>query len=101
MIAGFAGALRRQLGVSPGDRVGLIMPNCVHSISCYLGTVRAGAIALPVNIRLKAEEMAFILKDAGVRSLVVDRRVWPTVWEAVGELEGARISLASMSISRP
>ncbi len=88
MIAGFAGALRRQLGVSPGDRVGLIMPNCVHSISCYLGTVRAGAIALPVNIRLKAEEMAFILKDAGVRSLVVDRRVWPTVWEAVGELEG-------------
>lgn len=100
MIGGFAGALRERLGVNPGDRVGLVMPNCIHSIACYLGAVRAGAVALPVNVRLKAQEMAFILRDAGVRTLVVDRRVWPTLWEAVGELEGIE-HLVGIDVHQP
>ena len=82
MIGGFAAGLSSRLGAEPGDRVALVMPNCLHSIVCYLGAIRAGAIALPVNIRLKAEEMRFILEDAGAEVLVVHRTVWPTVREA-------------------
>jgi long-chain acyl-CoA synthetase len=87
LIGAFAGSLRGPLGIEPGDRVALIMPNCLQSIVCYLGAIRAGAIALPVNVRLKAEEMRFILRDAGAKSVVVHRAVWPTVREAIEGLD--------------
>ena len=87
LIGAFGGSLRGTLGIEPGDRVALIMPNCLQSIVCYLGAIRAGAIALPVNVRLKAQEMRFILQDAGAKAVVADRAVWPTVREAVEGLD--------------
>ena len=84
MIRALAAGLTSDRGVAPGDRVGLVMPNCLHSIVCYLAVIRAGAIALPVNVRLKAEEMRFILQDAGVQLALVHSSVWPTVREALG-----------------
>lgn len=83
-----ASALRHHAGVGPGDRVALVMPNCLHSIVCYLGAVRAGAIAVPVNIRLTAEEMRFILGDVGARVIIAHERTWPTVREAIADLAG-------------
>lgn len=83
LINSFATGLRHQLGIEPGDRVAFIMPNCLHSIVCYLGAIRAGTIALPVNIRLKAEEMQFILSDAGAKVAIVHGSTWPTVSDAV------------------
>ncbi len=94
LVRAFATALRRKLGVQRGDRVALVMPNCLHSVVCYLGAIRAGAVALPVNIRLKAEEMRFILGDAGPRVLVAHRTVWPTVREALEGLAGVEHLLA-------
>ena len=82
LVRAFAGSLQSRRGVGPGDRVALIMPNCLHSIVCYLGAIRAGAIALPVNVRLKAEEMRFILEDAAPKMAVVHRTTWPTVQKA-------------------
>ncbi len=88
LVEGFSRALRNHLGVGPGDRVALIMPNCLHSVICYLGAIRAGATAVPVNIRLSAEEMHFILADVGARVIVAHERTWPTVAEALEGLDG-------------
>ncbi len=90
LISAFAGHLRSRLGVRPGQRVALAMPNCLHSIVCYLGAIRAGAVALPINIRLKAQEMQFMLDDAGASVVVVHRGVWDTVRQAVEGLEALR-----------
>jgi long-chain acyl-CoA synthetase len=84
MIRSLAASLPDMCGIAPGDRVALVMPNCLHSIVCYLAVIRAGATALPVNIRLKADEMRFILQDAGVGLAFVHSSVWPTVREALG-----------------
>jgi len=86
MVVRFSRALR-GIGVGPGDRVALVMPNCLHSIVCYLGAIRAGAIAVPINIRLKPEEMRFILGDVGARVLVAHERTWDTVREAIDGLD--------------
>lgn len=88
MIRAFAGGLRR-LSVGPGDRVGLVMPNCLHSIVCYLGAIRAGAVALPVNIRLKPDEMRFILEDAGAKVIIAHEAVLKSLREAVAGMEAA------------
>ena len=108
LIRGFSAGLRDGLGMRPGDRVALVMPNCLHSIVCYLGAVRAGVVALPVNIRLKPEEMRFILQDAGARALVAHEKVWATVDQAmqgvdsiehvigVGKLGGTSIDVSEL-----
>jgi long-chain acyl-CoA synthetase len=44
----FAGALG-SLGLQPGNRVSLYMPNSAAYVACYLGVMRAGMIANPVN----------------------------------------------------
>lgn len=82
-----ARALHHHAGVGRGDRVALAMPNCLHSVVCYLGAIRAGAVAVPINIRLTAEEMRFILGDVGARVIIAHDRTWPTVREAIAGLD--------------
>ena len=82
----FSAELRERFDVGPDDRVAILMPNCLEFIVVYLGIVRTGAVALPVNIRLKAPEIEFILKDAGVRMLVAHSQTWVKGKEALAGL---------------
>ncbi len=86
-------ALRAHVGVRPGDRVALVMPNCLHSVVCYLGAIRAGAIAVPINVRLTPPEMRFIIGDVGARVVIAHERTWPTVSEALEDLDAVEVVL--------
>jgi len=66
-----ADALHRR-GVRAGDRVALLMTNRPEYVEALLATTALGAIAVPLNFRLTAPELAFILADSGARMLVVD-----------------------------
>jgi long-chain acyl-CoA synthetase len=66
-----AGALR-ALGLTPGDRVGVIGLNSDRYLELYLGVPAAGFVLVPVNSRLAAAEMRAILADAGVSVLFSD-----------------------------
>src|SRR5579864_3766106 len=59
-----AGALRK-LGIQPGDRVAFLSTNCHRLLEAYYGVLEAGAVLLPLNIRLAPQELAFILNDSG------------------------------------
>jgi len=67
-----AGGLQ-SLGVAPGDRVAFLSLNCHRLIEAYYGVLEAGAVLLPLNIRLAPHELAFILRDAGVKILFVGK----------------------------
>src|SRR5271163_301327 len=67
-----AGALRR-MGVQPGDRVAFLSLNCHRLLEAYFGVLDAGAVLLPLNIRLAAHELAYILRDAGAKVLFLDK----------------------------
>jgi acyl-CoA synthetase (AMP-forming)/AMP-acid ligase II len=67
-----AGGLQ-SLGVAPGDRVAFLSMNCHRLIEAYYGVLEARAILLPLNIRLAPHELAFILRDAGVKILFVGK----------------------------
>ena len=58
-------------GVRPGERVGHLAKGNDHFFVLWFGCLKAGACLNPVNWRLAPPEMAFILKDAGCRVLVV------------------------------
>jgi long-chain acyl-CoA synthetase len=57
-------AVLQRMGVSAGDRVALYMPNCVEFAVAFFGIVKAGAIAVPLNMRLALPEIAFMLEDS-------------------------------------
>ncbi|MFQ6028217.1 MAG: AMP-binding protein, partial [Dehalococcoidia bacterium] len=77
--------LFRDLGVSPGDRVCLFLPNCPEFLYCWFGLSLFGAISVPVNTAYKREEMAYILNDAGAKGLVTHESLLP-VAEAAADL---------------
>jgi len=57
-------------GVGPGDRVGLLLMNSVEFVETFFGVAKLGAINVPLNFRLVADELEFILKDSGTSVLV-------------------------------
>jgi long-chain acyl-CoA synthetase len=54
----------RDHGVKLGDRVALCLPNCCEFVTIFFAIVKSGAIAMPINMRLSASEIAVIFQDA-------------------------------------
>ncbi len=70
--ARLAGALR-DAGVKAGDRVAFLSLNCHHLLEAYFGVLEARAILLPLNIRLAAPELAYIVNESGATLLFLEQ----------------------------
>lgn len=66
-------------GVRSGDRVAVIGYNSIELVEAWLATLRLGAIVVPVNFRLAADEIAYLLADSGAVAVIVDAALEPTV----------------------
>ncbi len=62
----------RQRGVKQGDRLAVLMTNRLAVVESYLAGCRLGAVVVPVNFRLAADEVVYIIEDAGAAALIVD-----------------------------
>ena len=58
-------------GVNQGENVGLLVRNSPAFVYAYMAIVSLGALVVPVNYQLTAQEVAFIVKDAGMKHLVI------------------------------
>jgi long-chain acyl-CoA synthetase len=68
--AGRMSTLFASLGVEPGDRVGLMLPNVPAFPIAFYGALAAGAIVVPMNPLLKSREVAYYLGDSGAKAVV-------------------------------
>ncbi len=59
-------------GVKPGDRVATLLKNSIEFVEAYFAVAKIGAILVPVNWRLVANEIAYILNDSGAIALLYD-----------------------------
>jgi fatty-acyl-CoA synthase len=75
-VSRLAGALR-QAGVQPGDRVAFLSSNCHRLLEAYYGVLEAGAVLLPLNIRLTPAELGYILNDSGASALFIEKQFLP------------------------
>src|SRR5271156_1689427 len=57
-------------GLAPGDRVGLQLPNIPQFVIAYFGILKAGGVVVPMNVLLKAPEIAFQLENSGAGTLI-------------------------------
>ena len=67
-----ANFLRQQLGVQKGDRVSILAQNCLAYVDLVYGLAKIGAIFAPLNWRLTARELAYILGDCQPKVLICD-----------------------------
>ena len=68
-VACLAGRLR-ALGLAPGERVALLMKNDVAYLESLYAVWWAGLAAVPINAKLHADEVGYILDDAEASALV-------------------------------
>jgi long-chain acyl-CoA synthetase len=73
-----AAALQR-LGVQPGDRVALHMPNCPQYPIAYFATLRIGGVVVPCNPLYQAHEMTHQLNDSGAEVIITLSPFYPLV----------------------
>jgi fatty-acyl-CoA synthase len=60
----------RGLGVAPGDKVGILMPNCLDFVVTLIGAAKLGAVAVPINGRFKATELGHVVTHGDVKVLL-------------------------------
>jgi acyl-CoA synthetase (AMP-forming)/AMP-acid ligase II len=63
------------LGVRPGDHVGLLLPTCPEFPEFLFGIALCGAVAVPINARFRAGELAYVIENADLVTLVTTGEV--------------------------
>jgi long-chain acyl-CoA synthetase len=69
-VCGVAASLRAR-GISPGDKVALLVPNVPEFTIAYFGILYAGATVVPINVLAAAPEVTYFLEDSDARLLIV------------------------------
>lgn len=59
-----------SIGVKAGDRIALLQMNSAEFMESYFAVAKLGAVVVPLNWRLVADELEFILKDSGSMTLI-------------------------------
>ena len=79
-----------SLNLKPGTVVAYLRRNCHRLLEAYYGVVQVGAIFLPLNVRLTAQDFHYILNHSGASLLLLEREFLPLIQEIRRELPGVR-----------
>jgi benzoate-CoA ligase len=62
----------RACGVARGDRILFLMDDSPELVAAYLGTLRIGAVAVALNVRLAPRDLRYVIEDSGCKAIFVD-----------------------------
>jgi fatty-acyl-CoA synthase len=74
------------IGLSQGDRVCVLAYNCLEWVEIYAATAMAGLVAVPINFRLLAPEIQYIVDNCEARAIIVQDVLLDTIEVVRGEL---------------
>ena len=80
-----------QAGVQKEERVALLLMNSAEFMEAYFGLAKIGAVIVPLNWRLVADELEFILKDSGTTRLIFGEEFLDTVADLQSRGDGTDI----------
>src|SRR5215469_3929522 len=79
-----------RLGLEPGDRLGLFLPNCPEFHIGFYAASKLGAAACPMNSAYREREIAYQLNDNGAAILLTHAKLMPVVHAALPQLTSVR-----------
>ena len=68
-----------SLGLNKGDKVAVLLENCIEIVEVYLATAKMGLVIVPINFRLIGPDIAYIVNDSDAQVLIVHDEFAPTV----------------------
>ena len=80
----------KELGVSPGDRVGTLAWNNYRHLELYFAVPGAGAVLHTLNPRLFPEHLQYVINDAEDRVIFVDASILPVLQRIADDLKGVK-----------
>jgi carnitine-CoA ligase len=86
------------LGIKPNDGVAIMVPNRPEWLCAFFATQKLGAYAVPVNVALKGEGLAYILNHCEARALIIGSELFPQfepIRASLGQLEHVIVDLAA------
>jgi long-chain acyl-CoA synthetase len=92
----FAGALA-ALGVSKGDRVAIVLPNCPQNVVAFFAVLRLGGVAVQHNPLYTEAELRHQLADSGATVVVCLDRTYPLVRSVQADTAVRRVVVASLT----
>jgi fatty-acyl-CoA synthase len=75
-----------ELGIAQGERVAMVSQNSARLLTALFGVSGSGRVLVPVNFRLVAEEIRYIVQHSGARLLLID----PELADALSDVECER-----------
>src|SRR5258708_30069240 len=63
------------LGVAPGQRVAIVSHNSARLLTSFFGVSAYGRVLVPINFRLNADEIGYIVEHSGASGLLVDPEI--------------------------
>jgi amino acid adenylation domain-containing protein len=75
-----------KLGVTHGQRVGLLMEKSLEQVAAVLGVLHANAVMVPIHPSQKRRGLAHIIRNCGMTALITDSNLLPSVVEFAGEV---------------
>jgi len=78
----------KGLGVQPGDRVAMVMPQRFETAVAYMAVLQMGAVAMPLSMLFGPEALSFRLQDSDARVVICEAAALPAVAAARGDCPG-------------
>ncbi len=69
------------LGLKKGDKVAVLLENCIEIIEIYLAVAKTGIIIVPMNFRLVGKDVDYIVNNSDAKALIVDNEFAPVIDE--------------------
>ncbi|MFK9094808.1 long-chain-fatty-acid--CoA ligase [Bacillus salipaludis] len=86
-------AALHHAGVEEGDHVAVMLPNTHYMLECFYGICQLGAVMVPLNYRLIADDLEYIIRHSDSKMLIVDEEFTAPIEEM-----GDRLSLEQIII---
>ena len=80
-------------GVKKGEKVAILLMNCIEWLPIYFGILKAGAIAVPLNYRYAADEIKYCLEKSDSEYLVFGPEFVSRIWEINDQIDQVKMKL--------
>lgn len=86
-----------EAGIQKGDHVAVMLPNTHYMLECFYGICQLGAVMVPLNYRLNAEDLEYIIGHSDAKMLIVDEEFSNPIEEIVDNLSLDQIIVVSVA----
>jgi len=90
----FRAYLETECGVKQGDTVAVFAPNCLHFFIVYWSIMKLGGVVVPVNVRLKGDELAFLIDNSDAEIFIVHKDLWDAARGALPQCPNVKKTIA-------